>query len=52
MSVARLREEHRPLEIGLGFASELRAMLLRPATRDSLRGTLKLEDHPTWENSR
>jgi hypothetical protein len=50
-SVALLRRERRQLEVGR-WADGVRAHLLKPATRDTLRDELKLEDHDAWEQER
>lgn len=48
LTVAALRAERQRLRCG-AWKDELRAELLKPATRDSLRDVLKLEDHDAWE---
>ena len=46
-ALAQLRSIERRLKDEGSWATELRALLLKPATRDSLRDVLKLEEHLT-----
>lgn len=48
-SVGVLRKHRHRLTEGGRWARELRAELLEPATGESLRDVLKLEDHPEWD---